>query len=341
MIWIRADANESISSGHIMRCLAIADAIRDLGHTVSFLLADTSAVEMVESHHFPYVCLHSNWLHLQDELPKLITLLRLEKDSTILVDSYQATPAYLELLRNYSKVAYLDDLDTFQYPVDLLINYSYGVDKVYYQKKYSQQHTQLLLGCRYTPLRKEFADRKRDNIALIKNVMLTTGGSDPYNISGALLRRLINTEIFKPLTFHVIAGPWNTNTEELLLISNLHPNIVIHYNVTNMAELMMQCDLAISAGGTTLAELCACGLPVICCGFADNQLQSQKFMALDGVIESVGDIRTGFESRIMEIVERLCYLYQNSSVVNTYAQKAQQTFDGKGARRIAEELIKL
>lgn len=341
MIWIRADANNSIASGHIMRCLAIANAIRDLGKTVTFILADNFAVEMIERNGFPYVCLHSNWQCMEDELPQLAVMFEQEKETTLLVDSYQVTPSYLKTLQRFSKVAYIDDLDAYQYPVDLLINYSYGVDKLHYENKYSGRHIRLLLGCCYTPLRKEFTNHQRGNITAIKNVIITTGGSDPYNISETLLRKLINTEIFEQLTFHVIAGRWNTNTENLYLISNLYPNVVIYYNITNIADLMMQCDVAITAGGTTLAELCTCGLPTISFGFTDNQLQGQKVMALEGIIESVGDIRIDFAGKITEIVERLCFLYQHSSVVNKYVQKTRKIFDGRGAMRIADELIKL
>ena len=128
MIGIRADANSIIATGHVMRCISIAKAAKELGEEVTFFLADQESLRLFESstseNEFQVVVLGTDWQNMEGELDILTKELRERAIKTLLVDSYSVTRTYFEKLREICKVAYLDDLNKEAYPVNMLINYS-------------------------------------------------------------------------------------------------------------------------------------------------------------------------------------------------------------------------
>ncbi|MCI6655869.1 MAG: UDP-2,4-diacetamido-2,4,6-trideoxy-beta-L-altropyranose hydrolase, partial [Clostridium sp.] len=232
----------------------------------------------------------------------------------IIVDTYYVTEKYLEILHKICKTIYIDDLYALnKYSVDILINYNiYGTDLDYVSR--CLQTTQILLGPKYVPLRKEFQNIKpifRENV---KNIFISTGGADKFNIAGKLLEAVVERscleeyKLFNDVSYHVISGKLNANLPKLLKISNKHKNIIIHKNVSNMAEIMTKCDIAVSACGSTMYELCACGLPIITYSFADNQLDGiRKFDKL-GLVINCGDVREGIKNIVELILDNLVML---------------------------------
>ena len=114
-IYIRADMNEIIATGHIMRCLAVADAAKEMGKETIFITADEKPVEMLRSRGYEPIILHTEWNNMESELESLILLIQKESITKLLVDSYQVTKEYLAKLEKYTEVYYLDDLDAFEY----------------------------------------------------------------------------------------------------------------------------------------------------------------------------------------------------------------------------------
>ena len=59
-VYIRADMNPQIATGHIRRCLAISDAVRELGGEAVFLTADFNAKRLfrpvLRYVILPYIC---------------------------------------------------------------------------------------------------------------------------------------------------------------------------------------------------------------------------------------------------------------------------------------------
>ena len=104
VIGIRADANEAVATGHIMRCITIAEQIKKLGGQVLFITADEQAEGMLSRAGLEQVCLHTQWNCMEEELPVLREVLQLAGIRTLLVDSYQATPAYFEELHDFAKL---------------------------------------------------------------------------------------------------------------------------------------------------------------------------------------------------------------------------------------------
>lgn len=349
MIGIRADANSKIGTGHVMRCLAIASALKKCGQQVCFLLADDAAAELLDSRGQAYHILHTDYRAMEAELPKLKEWLAEQKASCLLIDSYFVTPGYLEQVRALARTAYVDDMNSFPYPVDMLINYNIYGDGIPYQEQMSKEEEgknginaqMFLLGTSYAPLREEFQSTAYSVREELRNVLITTGGSDTYYLAGQILEKALQNERTKDLHFHVVSGAFNQNLPALKGMEKLHSNVHIHQKVIKMAELMQECDAAITAGGSTMYELCAVGVPIICFSFVDNQEQIVRTFLQKGYVCFGGDYLTQGEQLFDSIAEQLAVLADEKSIREAYSEKERKLVDGCGAMRIAQALCQL
>lgn len=340
MIWIRADANSEIGTGHVMRCLSVAAALQACGEEVCFLLADASAVMLLEERKQKYIILHTDFKQMEGELPDLRKLAKEQKPAACLIDSYFVTPEYLECLGGLCRTVYMDDVFRFPYAVDMLINYNIYGDSLPYREQPGKDSEEFLLGTSYAPLRQEFCtDTKEAVREHAKNVLITTGGSDKYNLAGKILRAVMEDAETSKLQYHVVSGAFNAYFSDLKDLEKKYPNIQIHQNVTNMAELMRTCDMALTAGGSTMYELCAVGVPIICFSFVDNQERIVETFVKKEMVCYGGNYLLEKEAMTEQIVHYLKKLAANPKLRAMYAKKERNLVDGRGATRIAKALL--
>ncbi len=330
MIYIRTDMNDIIATGHVMRCLSIADAAKEMGEEVTFILADNQAEDYIISRGYQVIVLGSRWDAMETELPVLLDLIKKRNIESVLIDSYQVTEKYLKELTKETRTIYLDDLSAFHYPVDSIICYANYYKKFAYEENYLTD--KLYLGLNYVPLRKEFQNCCPKVInEQVENLLLLSGGTDNYHI---LSRLLEGVELVKYRQVHVVCGKYNADYEDLKLKNKDCSNVYIHKAVTDMKRYMEEADLVITAGGSTLYELCAVGTPAISYSFADNQLDNVRKFQEDGMIDYAGDIRC---DNVMDNVGKLLEKYVNNKALRQECSiKMQKVVDGYGARRIAE-----
>lgn len=365
MVVIRADANSKIGMGHVMRCLSVADALLKRGEEVLFVTADDTPVPLLTKKGVPYRVLHTDYADMEAELPELWEVLRelpqgaespdatlAQKNTSILVDSYYVTEKYLAALKKRITTIYMDDIYAFSYPVDMLINYNIYGEEMGYEKDAAFADTKLLLGANYVPLREEFSagagyvqSRKELSLGAANvtpaeegGILITTGGSDSFNLAGQLLMEAMKYDALKEKKYHVVNGSLNPHIGELQALAQKHENIHIHCNVTNMAELMAESEVALSAGGSTLYELCAMGVPVIAFSFAENQERLVQTFVKRGIAQYGGNYRTDGNKMIQNTIAGLETLLEDKNLRTEYRKKARTLVDGKGAERIAEAI---
>ena len=128
MVCIRVDMNEQIATGHMMRCLSIADALRDLGEQVTFILADEQAINLLKQRGYDAIVLHTQWNDMDGELQGLSQMIQNEQIEKLLIDSYLVTPQYLAKLSESVKTVYIDDM-LFVFFV-FLFNELFGTEEV-------------------------------------------------------------------------------------------------------------------------------------------------------------------------------------------------------------------
>lgn len=342
MIGIRADGNNQIGIGHVMRCLTVADALRECGEQVVFFLADQSCKELVKSRGFDCCITDTAYDDMEAELPVLDGMLSKLQVDGLVIDSYFVTENYLEYLRKKAVTVYLDDLERFEYPADILVNYNvfakaeeypycvaYSPEKEYERKR----ETLILAGPEYAPVRREFYESRRMAEGAVKNILVTLGGSDSYNLSSKIAEQLLARTT---ADLQVVCGPFNRHKEALYGLAEQNPRVIIHENVKEMWALMGECDLAVSAAGSTMCELATMGIPAVTFSFVDNQKRIAEAFGARGAAVTVGhyepETETDFLNNVSEVVTELC---KDADKRKDVALKACATVDGRGAMRIA------
>lgn len=333
MLYIRTDMNNVIATGHMMRCLSIADAASKFGQRTTFILADEQAVEFVRERGHETVVLHSKWDDMDAELDILQKLIEELGITAMLIDSYMVTRRYLSALSERIKTIYMDDLNAFCYPVHALICYAVYWKKFCYCPNYRKE--KLLLGLSYVPLRETFYNCGKKVIKPeVENLLVLSGGTDYFHILERILQRI---EKKKYRSIVVICGNYYEEYETLCSQYKEYEQIHFHKAVKNIEDYMKQADMAVSAGGTTLYELCACGTPTVSYSFADNQLDNVREFQEEGIIDYAGDVRN---INIFENINRLLDQYFHDPMLREErSERMQKLVDGKGAERIAETLI--
>ena len=338
-VLIRADGNEKIGSGHIMRTKSIANELKGLGAKVLYALADERGKRLINNE-FQSVILSSNYECLDDEIDALSSVIQKQKIKLILLDSYFVTPKYFKELKKLAKVAYIDDLDAFAYECEALINYGAFFDKNEYKARQNLAK-KYFLGSEFAPLRAEFGStQKSSKNTQKKQVLLTTGNTDLLGIMPRLLEAFLSDESLKNLEFLAISGAFNEHENKLLALSAKHKNIKVLKNPENMAQIMAEADFVLSAGGSTLYELASLAKAVICFSIAANQ-NNIKSWAEAGAMLYAGDAKADSHSVVARSVNLLKSLLNDENLAKTLGQKAHFFVDGKGAIRLAKELLNL
>ena len=341
MILIRADGGREIGSGHIMRCLSVAGALQEQGKEVLFVLADDAAAELLTARGQQFRILHTDYRKPEEELSVLTLVLETYRPELFLADSYFVTAEYFEQVGRYTKTAYIDDMCAFPCPVDILINYNIYGEMLPYRERALPRNRAFLLGCSYAPLRAEFGNAEysvKDNAA---HVLITTGGGDRYNLAGQILQLALSDAGCRELCYHVVSGSFNSNLPELRAIAEHHGNVRIYENVRNMAELMRQCDIAVTAGGSTMYELCAVGVPIVCFSFADNQERLVETFIEKRLACYGGNYLREKEELPKRVTEHVRLLAESKTLREEYSHREKKLVDGKGAERLAKTLIEL
>ena len=341
MIIFRTDGNSVIGTGHTMRCLSIADAFRSYGEEAVFAVADASMQGLIEERGYKAFILNTDFRKMSEDLKKTKELIYQLGAEMLIADSYYVTADYLSSLKNAVKLVYIDDLAVFAYPVDVLINYNIYAERAVYERLYSscgEKLPELLLGVKYAPLRRAFRDvQKRDIKDKCTDILISTGGADPVHLAIRLAEYISTACVDDEHRYHFLIGAMNQDRADIEGIAAKSKNIVLHYNVRDMAGFISSCDIAVSAAGSTLYEICACGVPLITYVLADNQIEGANAFERKGLALNLGDIRALSDmSAFFETIRNLC---SNRKKRQMLRDNMLNEADGSGAERIVSFIL--
>ena len=339
---LRVDANAAISAGHSKRCLAIAREWRRRGGRCLFVCADQGTVPFVDAEGFEHAVLGTDWKNLDEEIPLMSGVLATYNQPLLLIDTYQVTPTYVKALAPLAVAGYLG---TKRIPTDdlrFLINYSVAADKADY--KHANAGCMLLMGPSYAPLREEFhvrSESSRDG--KFKSILLTTGNTDAPGMVPALIEELAPRLASAGILLKVVVGPMFVRRDLLLEKWFRHPVVELLDGVSDMAALMRSCDLAISACGTTLYELAACGVPTVGFSLVPEQDAGGETEVLNrlGVIEYAGRAYEDRRMCVAAVCNAVARLMDDAPRRALLAHMFHALVDGRGCARICDELERL
>lgn len=168
----------------------------------------------------------------------------------------------------------------------------------------------------------------------VSDILISAGGADPERVCEKLMKDICCKR--QDLRFHFVIGALNPRVNIIKGLAK--SNTILHINEQNMSELMRKCDVAISAAGTTLYELCACGIPTITYILADNQVIAAERFATEEVMINAGDCHR--DNQFLKTIGHcLTDIIENKQKRYDMSKKMQALVDGNGANRIVERLI--
>lgn len=334
MILIRTDANSIVATGHLMRCLSIADALKELvQEEIVFCMADMSGCKIAQDRGYRVNQIDGCWDDLLKEKEQLKNIIIKNNVSILLVDSYYVCPEYFEGLSEFTKTIYIDDRNAEKYDCDLLVNYSIYAEEMGYFEKYDK--SRLLLGAKYTPLRKQFADVTKHKFREpLNKILILSGGTDTYNFLTKITKKLLEKNSDIKIT--VISGNMNKHYNELESIADEYSNVTLLSYVSEMSRYMCEADVAISACGTTIYELCACGTPMVCYGWTDNHKFNLEKYDRDNLMLWSGDLRDGINECVERCADNALMLLKDDDKCRKISKEQQERVKGNGAMNMAK-----
>ena len=362
VVVFRVDASFEIGSGHVMRCLTLADELKARGANTHFLCRNFPGhmTELIQNrgHTVTLLQFHGNdhpqekcdtgdgsllgvpWKKDAEDTIKAIK----NNPGCLIVDHYGIGYLWHRMVRSCSKnIMVIDDLSNRKLDCDLLLDQTYK-RKANTYKTLIPDECQLLLGADYTLVRPEFANMRQKALAKRRknsgpeNILVFMGGMDQNNMTRLVLMSLEDVKLSKHLTVNVVLGnhaPHMRQIKEQSKKSSLRINIL--KNVRDMASLMLEADFAIGAGGTASWERCCLGLPSLLIICAQNQEIVVKNLSSVYAAINLGPADQVTVQKVSDAINGHLFDKKKRRIMSRSAAKI---CDGRGVYRVAQHIIK-
>ena len=336
---LRADSDIRMGTGHVMRCLALAQAWQDAGGQAGFAAARLSpGLEAQLANHGMRLEKVAADPGTEDDAGQTSELARRLGAEWVVLDGYHFPGRFQQALTQAEcRVLVIDDYGHAEhYWADWVLNQNLHAEESLYRRR--EPRTHLLLGTRFALLRREFWSwhgRERVIPEVARKVLVTLGGSDPDNVTAKVIRALqkINLEGFEAV---VVAGTSNPHWPQLeAAVAGSEAAIHVRSFVADMPELMAWADVAVAAGGTTSWERACMGLPSLVVILADNQRELAEASAQVGIGWNLGPHQRLTVAAIAEALERLM---KDAAARANMARRGPELVDGQGAARVVRTL---
>ncbi|WP_271910678.1 UDP-2,4-diacetamido-2,4,6-trideoxy-beta-L-altropyranose hydrolase [Vreelandella alkaliphila] len=369
-IAFRVDASVQIGTGHVMRCLTLANALHEFGAECHFLCREHEGhlVEYIEAQGFqvyrlnpaspmeikslvstqdtplPY---HVQWLEVPWQVDAFACrpILELIAPDWLVVDHYAldarwegaACPINTRLL-------VIDDLADREHLADMLLDQNLGRKKGDYTDL-TPTHCRKLIGPKVALLRPEFAQWRVANLARclqkpkVTRLLITLGGVDKDNVTGQVLEALNDCSLPEKCEITVIMGataPWLDDVKIKANALSWPTEVVV--NVNNMAQRMAEADLAIGAAGSTSWERCCMGLPTLMLVLAENQRDIAHALHKAGAAVCLGNANSSSWQFLLH--QLIAKITMDSSYRNDIASKAAEVTNGEGVSFLVGLMMK-
>jgi UDP-2,4-diacetamido-2,4,6-trideoxy-beta-L-altropyranose hydrolase len=352
---IRADASLRIGSGHVMRCLCLADAIvARHGGAVAFLCRalPPHMAELIQAHGHallplpaweePGGLIEASWPRalrtrdLQDCSDALAGRAPLD---SLVVDHYGADAQWERGARVLaSRLMAIDDL-VREHDCDLLLDSNlYSAGDAEYEGRVPAGRRRLV-GPAYALLRPEFAEARahaRPREGAVHNLLVFLGGMDAQDATSIVLEAVqLLAPSQRPRRIDVVIGATHPRRAAIeRLCADL--GATLHANTTSMGSLCLAADLAVGAGGSATWERCATGLPSIALRLAANPERILDNGARAGLLYAPDP----FPLEAQTLAVHLRAVMGNSGLRNHISRRGLETVDGQGASRVARALLR-
>lgn len=354
----RADASLAIGSGHVMRCLTVADALAARGHSSVFLSRESAGdrLETVRARGHEVALLsapaspqgaylegeprpaHASWLpaRWEDDAAETRALAARAGLDLLVLDHYALDARWERAAcpEGVRRMA-IDDLADRPHEVDLLLDQNLGRSDADYAELVPAG-CRLCVGPRFAMVAPRFAELRPASLArraaepTLRRVLISMGGVDAGNATGACLAGLEASSLPDEVEVTVVMGGRAPHLEEVRAQAarlRLRSEVVV--DVSDMAERMAAADLALGGAGGTAWERCAVGLPTLVLVLAENQRPGARALVEAGAARLLGD-PAELPRALLELIR--------PGVLSELSARAAGVLDGRGLERLCEAI---
>ncbi|MBL69339.1 MAG: UDP-2,4-diacetamido-2,4,6-trideoxy-beta-L-altropyranose hydrolase [Verrucomicrobiales bacterium] len=357
----RADASIHIGSGHVMRCLTLAEQLRKNGAVVIFICRrhlgnlndvikghEFKLIELVLSEETNIGVLHdskddySKWLGVSEEQDARETIQAMGNSQFdwMVVDHYSIGERWEKLISPYvQNIMVIDDLANRNHDCDILLDQNWFENM---EDRYSylvSKSCKRLLGPEYALLRSEFLEarrRREPRSGGVERIFVFFGGVDPYNLTGMALKVLSESDLAH-LTVDVVIGQSNIHRDEVQEMVQARENCELHVQVNNISSKMARADLGIGSVGVNTWERACLGLPAITIGFSENHQVLVKDLITHKYTTHLGVACQVDEGMLKQALLRKISCRDTLQKESVHLSRLTE---GKGSIKVAEILMK-
>jgi UDP-2,4-diacetamido-2,4,6-trideoxy-beta-L-altropyranose hydrolase len=337
---IRADANSQIGSGHVMRCLALAQAWQDAGGRAIFLVAESTAAirRRLAAERCEVVSIGVPVGSAEDAHQSAEFAQRYEAD-WVVIDGYRFDSAFHRQIRlaGHRLLCVDDEGACEEYVADIVLNQNLNARASWYG---TREKDRLLIGPRFCLLRREFArwrESERSISSDARKILITLGGSTPVDLGVRVIESLELMALEDLIAVFVVGGSTRNAAPLQQCARRSKAKISFASDAPDMAILMSEADVAISAAGSTCWELCMLGLPSVLIDLAPNQTPIAREMHRLGCALHVGSAETVTAEEIARAVNTLL---NSREMRNGFSKKMRDLVDGRGAERVLAAMMR-
>jgi UDP-2,4-diacetamido-2,4,6-trideoxy-beta-L-altropyranose hydrolase len=336
---IRADADTRMGTGHVMRCLALAQAWQDSGGRVR--LAAASLTPALEARLRQEGIAVERWdvaPGSEADAARLSQAIVQLRAPWVVVDGYQFTSEYQRAVKSAGgKLLVIDDYGhASPYMADLVLNQNVHAAKALYRQR--EPATRLLLGPSYALLRREFWSWRtwqRVIPPVARRLLVTLGGSDPDNVTLRVIEAVAELDLDGLETIVVVGGSNPHVTALEAAAGGCRTAMRLVTDVTDMPHWMTWADAAVTAAGGTLWELAMLAVPSLTLILADNQEPAARYLDEHGIFSTLD---WGPRATPGLIAGKLSHLLQSGDLRQQCSRKAAALVDGGGVFRVVEAM---
>lgn len=320
------DGGERVGFGHITRCSALAQVLKENGTEVSLIINGDDSVESVLSGE-DYQIL--DWMKNPDRTFSLI------KDfDLVVIDSYQVDDNFCKGLADLpARFICMQTNDAVHYPPGIIVKESLYAQELQDRDKEGSMY---LYGPQYAMLRKAFEHSEKEIKEDVKSIMVTVGGQDEQGLTPRIMEFL--KQDYPELKTNIIVGGRFDNIDEIEKLADEQTHLIHSPNAESMKKIMQESDLAISAGGQTLYELARVGVPTVGICLVECQEKNVQSWAEVGFVEYAGWHNDPDLFKNLKVAMDRTMPYEKRVKRSAIGQRY---VDGKGAQRIIEKALSI
>jgi UDP-2,4-diacetamido-2,4,6-trideoxy-beta-L-altropyranose hydrolase len=355
-IAFRADASSAIGTGHLMRCLTLADALAREGTSSIFLCAPAAEPwrDLVESRGHRFVALHlqtertavdaapphAGWAPWGQAADAAASLERL-RDAVdwLIVDHYALDARWERTARAKARrILAIDDLADRDHDCDVLLDHNPQAETGSRYDRRLPPHARRLIGPRYALLRPEFAAaraRRPARDGSLRRIAVFMGGTDPNGATLLAIEALAKPAL-RRIPVDIAIGAASPHLAAIRAAADARGDATVHVGLPHLADLFADADLAIGAGGVAALERCCVGLPTVTVAIAENQMPGLEWLAGHDAVRYLGYFLAVSGDKLSEA---LSALRAAPDVMRMMSERADALVDGEGTARVVSALL--